>query len=390
LLGGQPLSHKEAVVTKQKTTQANHESEIEKSKSVPVDENTAVDEDVLFSHVAGIIENRKTRAAAYVNQEVTLMYWEIGCYLNDVVLGEERAERGKRIVATLSPQLSVLYGRSFEKTNLYRMIRFARAYPEVKLIEKLSTQLSWSHFVGLLAVKNIEARAYYANDAVERRLGVRAMRQQIARKTYERREIANHGLSDESVVPFNIFKDPFILDTLDLKDNYYEADLEKAILIELKAFILEFGNGFGFIESQKRMTMDGDDFILDLLFYNRNLKRLVAIELKLGKFKPAYKGQMDFYLRWLDRFERSEGEEAPIGIILCTTASREQVEFMELDKSGIAVAEYWTTLPPKVEFERRIRGMVQEARERLERRKSMPKGEVQKQLDYYFEEKDDE
>ena len=377
-------------MTKQKIAQANHEKKIKKVEATSIEGDASVDEGALFSRVAEIIENRKARAAAYVNQEVTLMYWEIGRYINETILEDERARYGKRIFATLSRKLVEQYGRSFEEKNLYRMSRFARVYFDFDDVVKFAPYLSWSHFRDLMRIDDKSAREYYASDAVERRLGVRAMQKQIARKAYERREIANLGLSEESEVPFNVFKDPFILDTLDLKENHHEADLEKAILIELEAFILEFGSGFSFIERQKRMTMDGDDFVLDLLLFNRNLNRLVAMELKLGKFKPAYKGQMDFYLRWLNRFERTAGEEAPIGIILCTTASREQVEFMELDKSGIAVAEYWTTLPPKIEFERKIREMMQEARERLERRKLMPDGKVQKQLDYYFEEKDDE
>lgn len=179
---------------------------------------------------------------------------------------------------------------------------------------------------------------YYAKETVERHLGTRELRRQIARKVYERREIANTQLSEVSAVPFNVFKDPYLLDVLDLKDSYLEADLEKAILIEIEKFILEFGHGFTFVDRQKRMTMDGDDFKLDLLFYHRVLKRLVAIELKVGKFKPEYVGQMEFYLKWLNRYEKQEGENEPIGLILCTKASRNQVELMGLDKSGIAVA----------------------------------------------------
>jgi predicted nuclease of restriction endonuclease-like (RecB) superfamily len=221
-------------------------------------------------------------------------------------------------------------------------------------------------------------------------LGVRELRNQISRKAYERREIANSQLSKTSAIPFNVFKDPYLLDTLGLKENFLEADLEKAILTELETFILEFGHGFSFVERQKRMTMDGDDFTLDLLFYHRILKRLVAIELKIGKFLPQYKGQMEFYLKWLNRYERQDDENEPIGIILCTKASRNQIELMELDKSGIAVAEYWTNLPPKAEFERKIKEILTEARERLERRKSLPKGKVQKQIDYFYDSKDND
>jgi len=215
------------------------------------------------------------------------------------------------------------------------------------------------------------------------------LRQQIARKAYERREIANIELSKDSTVPFNVFKDPYLLDLFGLKENFVEADLEKTILVELEAFLLEFGHGFTFVERQKRMIIDDEDIVLDLLFYHRILKRLVAVELKLGVFKAAYKGQMELYLKWLDRYERKEGEETPIGIILCASASREKVELLEMDKAGIAVAEYWTHLPPKAEFETKIKTILIEAKERLERRRAFPQREKPKQLEYFYESKDD-
>jgi RecB family endonuclease NucS len=176
---------------------------------------------------------------------------------------------------------------------------------------------------------------------------------------------------------------------LGLKENYLEADLEKAILCELEAFILEFGQGFTFVERQKRMTFEGEDYTLDLLFFHRRLRRLVAVELKIGKFKPAYTGQMRWYLKWLNRFERQEHEEQPIGIILCPTANRRQIELLELDKEGIAVAEYMTELPPKAELERKLKEILVEAKERLARRQTMPKGSVNKEIEYFFESKDD-
>jgi len=353
-------------------------------------QNTQIDESSLFTHISKIIEKRKNRAGMYANREVTLMYWEIGRYINSVLLGGERAEYGRKIVATLSSQLVKKYGSSFESRNLRRMVQFAELFPNLSIVSPLATQLSWSHFIEILPLETEKARLFYANEAVTRHLGKMELRNQISRKAYERREIANAQLKETSKIPFNVFKDPYLLDTLGLKENFLEADLEKAILTELEAFILEFGRGFTFVERQKRMTMDGDDFTLDLLFYHRILKRLVAIELKIGKFVPQYKGQMEFYLKWLNKYERQDNENEPIGIILCTKASRNQIELMELDKSGIAVAEYWTNLPPKEEFERKINEILIEAKERLERRKSLPKGKVQKQLDYFYDSKDDD
>jgi len=326
----------------------------------------------------------------YANREVTLMYWEVGHHIRSTVLDGERAEYGKRVVVTLSQQLVKKYGSGFELRNLRRMVQFAELFPDLKIVSTLSTQLSWSHFIEILPLETEQARLYYANDAITRNLGIRELRKQISRKAFERQEIANSQLSVDSIMPFNVFKDPYILDTLGLKENFLEADLEKAILTELESFILEFGHGFTFVERQKRMTMDGDDYTLDLLFYHRVLKRLVAIELKIGKFVPAYKGQMEFYLKWLNRYERQIDENEPIGIILCTKASRNQIELMELDKSGIAVAEYWTNLPPREDFERKIKEILIEAKERLERHRLFPIGKANKQLDYFYDSKDDD
>ena len=316
--------------------------------------NARINDTEIFERVADIIETRKYRAGTYANFEITLMYWEVGHYVNSVVLDGGRATYGKRIVT------------------------------------ELASQLSWSHFIEILPLKSEEARLFYARDSAERHLGTKELRRQISRKAYERREIANTQISDVSAVPFNVFKDPYLLDVLGLKDNYAEADLEKAILIELEKFILEVGHGFAFVDRQKRMTMDGDDFKLDLLFFHRTLRRLVAVELKIGKFKPEYTGQMRFYLKWLDRFERQEHENPPIGIILCTRASREQIELLELDKEGIAVAQYWTDLPPKAEFERKIKEILEQARERLNRRKLLTSSEVKQEIEYFYESKDDD
>jgi len=360
-------------------------------KTTPVAvNNDIVDEVVLFQRIAAIIENRKYRAYAQVNHENTLMFWEIGRFINMVILGNKRAAYGKQILTTLSSKLVVKYGKSFTERNIYRMALFADRFPDFKILPTLSAKLSWSHILELLPLKSVEAQSYYANEVAKQNLGVHELRRQISRKAFERREIANSQLSKQSTVPFNVFKDPYLLDVLGLKDNYLEADLEKAVLKDIEAFILEFGHGFTFVERQKRMILDGEDIVLDLLFYHRNLKRLVAVELKLGRFKASYMGQMLLYLKWLDRYERQQDEEAPIGIILCATANREKVELLEMDKAGIAVAEYWTHLPPKAEFEAKIKAIMIEAKERLERRKSVIDSKIQKEIDFFIEPNDDD
>ena len=361
-----------------------------KRKELKAQSVVSINEVALLKNITKIIESRKNRAGAFANREVTLMYWEVGRYIGSVLLGGERAEYGRKILATLSHELTKRYGKSFELRNLRRMIQFAVVFPDIKIVSPLATQLSWTHFVEILPLATQEARLFYANDAATRNLGKRELRRQISRKAYERKEIANTQLSEKSTVPFNVFKDPYLLDTLGLKENFLESDLEKAILTELEAFILEFGHGFTFVERQKRMTMDNEDFTLDLLFFHRILKRLVAVELKIGKFIPQYKGQMEFYLKWLNKFERHSGENEPIGLILCTKASRNQIELLELDKAGIAVAEYWTNLPPKELLEEKIKAILLEAQERLERRKLLSDSKSKKQIEYFYESKDSE
>lgn len=349
-----------------------------------------INETTLFNHISKIIEKRKYRAAKTVNSEVNMMFWEIGHYINSVILDSKRAAYGKKILSTVSIKLTRKYGKGFSERNLYRMTLFAERFPNNEILPTVSAKLNWSHIVELFPLKSKEAQLYYINDVIKRNIGVRELRYQISRKAYERKEIANSNLSEASKVPFNVFKDPYLLDMFGLKDNYLEADLEKAILTELEAFLLEFGHGFTFVERQKRMIIDNEDIVLDLLFFHRKLKRLVAIELKLGPFKAAYKGQMELYLKWLDRYERQEGEEKPIGLILCATANREKIELLEMDKAGIAVSEYWTHLPPKAEFEIKIKEILIEARERLERRKLLPYNKTHKQIEYFYDPKNDD
>lgn len=327
--------------------------------------NENVPEQALFIEISTLIEQARGTVVSQVNYAVTLLFWNIGRRINEVVLQNKRAEYGKKIVVTLSRQLTEKYGRSFEEKNLRRMLQFAEQFQDIEIVSTLSTQLSWSHFLELLPLKSQEAKFFYARQASSGQLGVRSLRQMISRKAFERTAIADAQLTPDSPVPCNFFKDPYLFDFLGLNADYLENDLEAAILRELEKFILEFGKGFAFVERQKRMIIDGEDFYLDLLFYHRVLKRLVAVELKLGKFQAKDKGQMELYLKWLDRHDRQEGENPPVGLILCAAGSREQVELLEMHKDGIVLAEYWTELPPKKEFERKIHILLAEARERL-------------------------
>jgi len=332
---------------------------------IPVDGTPA---DELFRQVSELIEQGRKVAASQANTALTLTYWQIGRLVGLAILGDGRANYGEQTVATLGRQLRQRYGPGYEQKQLRRMIQFAKVFPEEEIVATLSRQLSWSHFRELLPLKSEDARQFYARQVLEQHLSVRELSGVISRKAFERREIADSRINPGSAVPMDTFKDPFLLDFLGLRGAYQETDLEEAILRELEKFLLEFGRGFTFVERQKRMSLDNDDFYLDLLFFSRPLRRLVAVELKLGEFKPAYEGQMRLYLKWLERYDRMPGEEVPIGLILCTKASREQVELMGLDNEGIVVAEYWTDLLPKKDLEERLAVILRDAKERLARR----------------------
>lgn len=323
----------------------------------------------LLTELSQLIEQSQQQVVAQANSTLTLLFWHIGNRINNEILQNKRADYGKQIVSTLSIELKERYGRNFELGNLRRMIQFAEQFSDIEIVVTLSRQLSWSHFLVLIPLKSPEAKLYYAQSSATQTLGVRELRKQISTKTFERSSIANLQNTSNHPAIHNTFKDPYFLDFLGLQNTYLENDLEEAILRELEAFILELGKGFAFVERRKRMIIDGEDFHLDLLFYHRNLKRLVAIELKLGKFEARHKGQMELYLKWLDKYEKAEGELPPVGLILCAESSSEQIELLEMHKDGIMVAEYWTELPPKKQLEKKIHSILIEAKERIGRTK---------------------
>lgn len=318
---------------------------------------------ILLSDLQTIIEQGKRHAVKQVNSTLILVYWKVGKRINEDILNHERAAYGKEIISSLANSLETQFGNSFKEKNIRRMVQFAELFSNYENVVTLSRQLSWSHILVLIPMKDENKRDYYIQKIAEENWSVRQTRYQIERKAYERSEIAASQLMEEETKL--LFKDPYLLDFLNLKDGFQENDLEAAILKDLELFILELGMGFTFVERQKRMIIDGDDFYLDLLFYHRKLHRLIAIELKIGKFKAADKGQMELYLKWLNKYDKQEGEHPPIGLILCAEASKEQIELLEMDKDGIMVAEYWTDLPPKAELEKRLHQAVIDARERI-------------------------
>lgn len=330
----------------------------------------------LLADLRLLIEQTRQQVAQTVNAALVLMNWHIGKRINDEILKNKRAEYGKEILPTVSAKLQPEYGKGFSARNLAKMVQFAEAFPDAEIVSTLSRQLGWSHFVEIIQLKDHLKRDFYAEMCRVERWSVRTLREKINGMLYERtalskkpEELIKQEIAalreDDTLTPDLVFRDPYFLEFLNLADAYSEKDLENAILRELERFLLEVGSDFAFVARQKRLTVDGDDFYIDLLFYHRRLRRLVAIELKLGKFMPADFGQLEFYLRWLDKYERQAGEESPIGLILCSEKSTERVEILALEKQGIRVAEYLTELPDKKLLEQKLHEAIRLAREQF-------------------------
>ena len=306
-----------------------------------------------------------------------MMYWHIGERINREVLGNQRAEYGKQIVAQVARQLQEEYGKKgFDEKSIRRMMQFATLFPDEKIVAQLARKLFWSHFIEVLPLKDSIQREFYITMAASGRWGRDRLRKEIDGMLFERTAISGKPdelikkelslLRDDNVMsPDLVFKSPYFLEFTGLKGFYSEKTLEDCLVAHLEQFIIELGNGFSFVARQKRMIIDGEDFKLDLLFYHRRLHRLIAIDLKLGRFKAEYKGQMELYLRWLEQNEMEPGEDTPLGLLLCTEGSEEQIELLQLDKAGIKVAQYMTELPPREVLQRQIQKSLAEAKARL-------------------------
>ncbi len=334
----------------------------------------------LYEEIRTLVESTRGQVAQAVNSGLVALYWRIGTVIRKNVLGEERAEYGQRIVYTLSIQLTAEYGRGFTDKALFQMIRFSEIFPDRKILHMLCAELSWSHIRRIMYLEDELKRMFYLEMCRVERWSVRVLEEKISSLLFERTAISKKpaklikqelkSLRDEGKLsPDMVFRDPYLLGFLGLRDTYAEKDLEQAILREMESFILELGSGFSFVARQKKISVDGEDYFLDLLFYHRTLRRLIAVELKLGKFKPAFKGQMELYLRWLEKYEMQPEEKPPLGLILCAGKSDEQIELLQLEKSGIRVSQYFTELPPRKLLEKRLHQAIVEAKEQVTQRK---------------------
>ncbi|NBV67440.1 MAG: DUF1016 domain-containing protein [Flavobacteriia bacterium] len=326
-----------------------------------------------------LIEQSKQQLAVTVNATLSMLYWQVGKRINEELSQYEGNEKyGKQIVATLWRQLASDYGTSFSEKNLRRMMQFASAFPEKEIVYTLCRELSWSHIKILIPMDDPLKRVFYIEMCKLEKWSVRTFQDRIQSMLYERTAISKKPeltiqndldllKNEQKLSPDLVFKDPYVLDFLGLKDTYSEKDLESAIIAELQRFISELGNDFAFLARQKRITIDTTDYYIDLLFYHRRLKCLVAIDLKIGDFEAAFKGQMELYLRYLEKYEQVEGENMPIGLILCSGKNDEHIELLQLDKSNIRVADYLTLLPSQEILKQKLHQAIENAKNRMAR-----------------------
>uniref|UniRef100_Q3APG1 Cytoplasmic protein n=1 Tax=Chlorobium chlorochromatii (strain CaD3) TaxID=340177 RepID=Q3APG1_CHLCH len=338
--------------------------------------NTAI-VNPLFGEIRELINQSRRQVAVEVNSAITMLYWQIGKRINEEILQNKRAVYGKEVIVTLSRELTTEYGNGWSTKHLRHCLRLAEMFPDFEIVSTLWRQFSWSHIKELMYIEEPLKRAFYLEICKLEKWSVRTLRERINAMLYERTAISKKPeltiqndlellKNEQRLNPDLVFRDPYFLDFLGLSDTYSEKELESAILVELQKFIIELGSDFAFMARQKRITIDHDDYYLDLLFFHRRLKCLVAIELKLGKFEASFKGQMELYLRWLEKNEMVEGENPPIGLILCAYKNQEHIELLQLENSNIRVAEYLTKLPDLKLLEQKLHHAIEIARHKSE------------------------
>jgi len=331
----------------------------------------------LFDKISYLIEQARKKVATTINQEMVLLYWNIGKTIKEEVIKSDRAEYGKQIIHSLSGELTQRYGKGYSEQNLWYMVQLYETYPILHALRGEFEGISWTHIRTLLPVKDGLKREFYATLCQKEQWSTRILQERINSMLYERTALSKlpektiemqlkELKEKDKMTPELVFRDPYVLDFLELSDTYSEKDLERAILNALEKFILELGKDFYFVARQKRITVDNEDYYMDLVFYHRKLRCFIVIDLKLGKFKADYKGQMELYLKYLEKYEMLEDENPPVGLILCAEKGKEQIELLFLPKDRIKVAEYLTKLPPKELFAEKLHKAIQTAQLKLE------------------------
>ena len=354
-----------------------------KADLIPHADGISPEENALFSDVRSMIAEARKRAFVAINTEAVMVNWRVGTRIRKDILKNQRAEYGKQIIAKLAFRLTEEFGRGWGVQTLQHCVRSAYTFSEEQISYAVRTQLSWTHLRTLMSVESDLGRTFYLEMAAIEHWSTRELANQIQSALYERtaisrkpeelikaelKKVQNTG----DLTPDLIFKSSYILDFLGLKDTYAEEDLEDAILDQILNFIKELGSDFAFMDRQMRFTVDGIDYKIDLLFYHRTLRRLIAVDLKLGKFLPEYEGQMRLYLRWLNRNDRKAGEESPIGLILCSEGNTEHIEYLMLEDSDIRVAQYYTSLPDVELLKMKLQRAVKIAQDMMAERRGLP------------------
>lgn len=340
--------------------------------------DAATSANALLPHVRQLIGAARQRVASTVNAELTQLYWHIGQRISTELLQGQRGEYGKQVVAELARQLTAEFGKGWGERQLRYCVRVAEIFPDAEILHTVCSELSWSHLRLVIGIEDPLKREFYIEIARVEHWSVRQLQERMNSQLFERTAISKKPedtirqdldlLREQGqLTPDLTFRDPYVLDFLGLSDSYSEKDLESAILAELQRFIIELGSDFAFLARQKRITIDQHDYYIDLLFYHRRLRRLVAIDLKIGEFEAAHKGQMELYLRYLEKYEQMEGEATPIGLILCTGKNEEHVELLQLPRSNIRVADYLTLLPPRETLQAKLHQSIAIARNKISR-----------------------
>lgn len=330
----------------------------------------------LFRDIDELIKHSRADFSKIVNDRITTLYWNIGKRINQDILMDSNAEYGKNIIEDLSKNLTMQYGSGWSSQQLWQCIHFAKTFDEEKLYA-VRRELTWTNIRMLMYIEDSLKRDFYIEMCKLGHWSSRTLKERMNSMLYERTAISRKPdetikqeltllEKEDKLTQDLVFRDPYILKNLGLKDTYSEKDLESAILRELEDFIVEFGSDFAFMARQKRITIDNEDYYIDLLFYHRKLKCLVAIDLKLGKFEAGFKGQMELYLRWLEKYEKVEGENSPIGLILCSEKNEEHVELLQLEDSNIRVAEYYTKLPDMKLLEQKLKESIAKAKAKFD------------------------
>lgn len=316
---------------------------------------------ISFPQIVDIIETAKNNAYKKVNEELINMYWKIGEFLSKA---SENAAFGDAYIDSVSKYIQETFPgiKGFTRRGLYRMKQFYETYADDGFVSALLTQISWTNHLAILSkAKSMEERHFYITLCIKESYSSRELERQIESAYYERYMLSQERLLPKAMkgLPENPFLDSYIMEFLNLPIAYKEPDFKKALIRNMKDFILELGRDFTFIDEEYKVQVGNEDYSIDLLFFHRGLQCLVAVELKIGKFKPEYISKMDFYLEALDRQKKKKHENPSVGLILCAAKNDEVVEYaMSRSMSPMLVAEYHLQLPDKKLLERKLQELI--------------------------------